>query len=205
MSATVVSLLPISIEAEKPMLTPGNFLIPPAEKGDFNILHIGHASHPVYLDSERGSIRVPVVSEEVAQSIVYDAIISRPYGLESGVAEPGLFWVPGHLSKEQIKKQHADKLESAQKKQRQWFLNLVGEADGWWNQYHNHKMISDLHRKAAKYLNLEREWNIEGTVESSTDCPACTKIIPIRAVVCPHCRVILKPEEYKKLQFAEAR
>lgn len=201
--ATVISIVPFLINESKPGLYPGNFYISPAAEGDFEFLVVTRAVHHVYLDSDRGSLTIPTTSDEIARSICDDYKKAQlAYGANT---EPGLFWIEGeYKDKKAILAVAADKIADARRKQRNWFTRLVEIADDEWNKYHSHKMVSDLQRYAAKNLGLEREWNIQGTVASTSFCPACRSIVSNEALVCATCRTILKMDEYKKRGIVQA-
>ena len=201
-AATVVSVFPLEVRERKPGLYPGDFTIPAAKKGDFEILVIGPSSFPVYLDEYRGSLRVPTSAQEVARSIVDDY---RPTHL--GFKDnngPGIFWVEGEHTKDQVKAKFADKIKEAEQSQLYWFRELIKISDDLWAMTHKHMAISDLARIACGYLGLEREWQIRADFDSLSVCPACGSEVIKGVAVCQKCRCILDEEKYKKLKFAEA-
>lgn len=202
--STIISLVPFELNESKPGLYPGAYKIPAAKENDFELFVVTDAVHYVYLDMDRGSISVPTVSAEVARSICEDYKISK-LGFVAGEAEPGLDYVEGeYKDKKSVLAVAKDKIERMMALQKQWFIQLVEIADDEWSKYHSHKSVSDIQRYAAKFLGLEREWNVEGTAESNTFCPACRSVVMVGAVVCGACRTIIKPEEYKKFGFQTA-
>ena len=202
-NATIVSVFPLTIEERKPGLVPGYYKIPAAKKGDFEILVIGPAKFPVYMDETRGSLKVPVMAEEVARSIVEDYIPTH-LGYGDGVG-PGLFWVPGALDKNKVKIIHSDKLKLAEQSQLLWFRELVKIGDDLWSTLHKHIAISDIQRIAATSLGLEREWIIKADFDNISVCPACGKEVMKTVAVCAQCGCILDEEKYNKLKFVKAR
>ena len=154
--ATVVSLLPYKLNEEKPGLYPGCFQIAPAKKDDFNILHVGVSHYVVYLDSTRGTLRVPELGSRIARAIVEDYIKAQ-ICIEDG-REPGLFYVEGQLTKDDILKNHKEKLDEAKAKQLNWFRALSMLGDDNWQRYATHSSISGIQRLAAKELGHTAEW-----------------------------------------------
>jgi len=73
---------------------------------------------------------------------------------------------------------------------------LVGEADVMWARGHSFREISDLHRRAAIALGLEREWAYVPT--RMNDCPACGEKVKPGVAVCRHCSAILDAEKAAK-------
>lgn len=206
MTCTVISLCPFELNESKPGLFPtSEFIFPPAPKNGMSLLYIEDGWHMLYVDHERGSIKVPDSAEKIATAIVYDAKVSKPYGVLTGEAEPGIFWLMGKLTDKDIAGKYNASYQEALGKQLKWFENLVAEGDDAWNRFHSHRMISDTCRLASKYLGFDRPWNIQATVENMKECAACTTVIPARAVVCPQCGVILDAEKYKSFAFTGAK
>lgn len=187
--ATVVSLVPIEIRENKPGLRPPTYLIPPAPRGDFNLLHIADAKYAYYIDVHRGAITLVESAEVVANAVVDDYLRASIFRTDE--AYPGLFWVPGKATKEIIKAMHADKLEKAQKAQDKWCNILLRQADDAWRQWRRHNMITDTQRAIANYLGLKREWTEEIDPTQNVECRFCTSVISARAKVCPICRMVL--------------
>lgn len=214
MICTVVSTVPFAIEENKPGLYPGYFTIPAAQKDDIEVLVVDKAVSYLYLDHERGSAPIHHPGEEVAAALCRD-YINGNLRIVSEEAEPGIFFVTEALTrlkdepesvylsrvKADIKKKYATRIQEALRRQKNWFIQLVEFADDEWNKFHNHKMISDLQRYACDYLGLTREWNVKGESLGNVFCPACQSTISKDAIVCPQCRVVVKPEEYKAKKF----
>lgn len=205
--ATIVSVYPFNIVENKPH-HPGVFKIPGAKDGDISILEISDCWFPVYLDGDRGSFRVTVPAVVVANSIINDRIRATEYiNLDADtapLASPGLGFLPEKLTKVEILSKHKEFVADLRNKQTEWFKNCVRIADDLWARFHRHSMIDDVQRYASRYLKMDREWAMEAKPESVMECKACTNVISSRAIVCPHCRVILNETEYKKMQFALA-
>lgn len=201
--ATIISLLPYEILESKPGLIPGQFKIPKADVNDFAILVIGDSFHYVYLDGDRGSIPATDPALKVAQSLVYDYVSSQL--LREDGAEPGLFCVPGKLTKDEVKRQYGEILVEAKARQRRWYERLVSLADDDWAMNRRRKGISDLSRHAATALLLQREWlqiaEEERPVQvAAVECPACFSPVRPEAMICAGCKTVLKPKEYAEFQ-----
>lgn len=200
-TATIVSIFPLEVKEFKPF-TEGYFRIPPAEKGEVQAVIVKTNSFSVYIDEHRGALKVPVTADEVARSVVED-YISTHLGYSED-AKPGLFWVPGAFTKDQIKAQFKDKLAQAEKLQINWFVELVRLADDSWGVYHKHNAISDLMRIAAERLGLQREWMIKASGDNTIVCPACGKDNLRGIAICFNCKCILDESKAKSLKFAGA-
>lgn len=202
--ATIVSLHPMPINEHKPGMSIPYISIPAAPKDDFVVLVIEDASHGVYMDSERGTLSVPEPAPDFAEHIVNDFLAAQiGRNTETG-AQPGVFWVDGALTKDEVKKQHAAKLALALKKQILWFEGLVKRADDDWATVRRHDHISEVQRRAAVALNLQREWLVVSGQMGNETCPACSTVLPNPVpVLCPNCRLVLDKARYATMEFAK--
>jgi hypothetical protein len=87
-------------------------------------------------------------------------------------------------------------IASATDRRNRYYHKLVAEADTMWARGHSFREISDLHRRAAIALGIERDWAYVPT--QMVDCPACGEKVKPGIAVCRHCRAILDPEKAAK-------
>lgn len=198
MTATVVSLVPYAIEERKPGLIPGSFQIPAAKDGEPQFLYVKESKFDVYAGDNR-SIRVSVQPYEVARSIVDDHIDGSLL-VTKGVAEPALFWVVGEVKNRQhLVTNFREEVHAAAVRQQTWFRVLVEKADDDWQRYRQHKMVSDLHKHAARALKLDREWLLQEEIDRQlSECPACFVKVNPKAAFCFNCKTILNVEAAAK-------
>lgn len=198
-TATIVSIVPREIDERLAEITPNRFVIPACKAGDIEILHVPDGFYYKYmLDGKSDRIEASGLSlaNDVVRMYSTSQLNYRPD------AKPGLFTLDGEWSKEQIKKDHADKIVTARKFQFTWFMSMIKEADDLWAKYHSHKMISDLHRASLEYMNLNRDWKIPSYEDESTKpiCPACGSVLlKADAPVCATCKSIINPKKYKEM------
>lgn len=200
--ATIVSVCPFPIRETKAGMYPSSFVIEAAEEGGIAILHVGDGWYSVRLDEDRPPLKVTCPAEQVAQSVINDyAQAQLGYTSDSG---PGLFAVWDHLNAEQIMKLHENELEKAISRQVKWFRSLVMQANDEWAKFHQHRMITDTQRYAAKFLKLTHDW-VSPVPEAGSivECPVCTNSVPVKALMCANCHVAMpgKEEELKKHYF----
>lgn len=198
----IVSVCPISIRETKPGVVPGEFSIAGAAIGDVEILAVPDGWYDVYIDHQRGYMRKDVPAQLLAESIIND--FSRAQVAYSDTARPGFFIVneTATATKDYIKKKYEKEILACRRMQAEWFKILIKLADDDWNKYKQLRMISDLQRMAANTLSVKRDWNTDVAPDTNTNCISCQSVISSLAVVCPFCKVILKPEEHKKFTFA---
>jgi len=196
---TLVSLIPFDISECKPV-HPGHFFIPGAKENDIEILVVENVIAFKYIDEYRGTDKISIDSEELARAIVEDYTTSQLAVMPSDGIIPGLFFIPGEHTKLEIKTKYKDIIAEYRTKQVKWFEVLVRMADDDWEKTRQHKVISGIQRYAARFLNIDRPWLIEPKMEK---CIACRSTVEAEAIICPNCKTVLKPEEFKKLSFAE--
>jgi hypothetical protein len=86
-----------------------------------------------------------------------------------------------------------EELAAANKKRSSYYLGLIGDGDMMWARGHSFREISDLHRRAATAMGVEREWAY--VPMRTTDCPACGEKVKTGVAVCKHCHAILDHEK----------
>lgn len=199
LSSTVISLVPFDIREEKPGLFPGRFFIPKSDMKTPSLLKVGTASHFVYLDQDRGSLRVSDPSDDVARAIVEDYSSSQLCVDDNSA--PALFWKDEDLSLPMVMEKCKGDIAHHLERQKRWFLNVARLADNDWSRYHQHNVVSDFQRDCAKYLGWDpetHEWMAAKTVEPTSACPVCGSPVPKIAIVCPNCKVVLDEAKAKE-------
>lgn len=197
-NCTVVSLMPLPLMETKPQIMPGYFQIPPAKYGDLQVLQVGESIH--WMDSPfhgMPAVKLTEPPKAIAKSIVND-FIEGQLGTDTDTA-PGLFWVEGHWSAQEIKERYPELVANAKARQDRWFVNLIRLADDDWEQNHQHRMISDIQRRAAKSLGMAREWINVALDAAMLQCPMCKELVRPDAVVHASCGYILKPKEHAEM------
>jgi len=172
--ATIISIYPMEIEEVKHTVQPGIFKIPAGTPQHPAILVVGPSSWWRELDEQQPLLEIPVSSIQIADSIVRD-YCNGLFCCDMSEKMPGLFFIPGNLSLETVKKDHKDKLDSAERKQRNWFMDLVRAADVLWSQSNGNPLaISQQMRLAADQLQLkDKPWLADFTIAQLVNCPAC--------------------------------
>lgn len=80
-------------------------------------------------------------------------------------------------------------LAEAREKLGVFYHSLVSVADKQWERTHNVAFISDLERRAARELRLEKDWSYEP--QQRIDCPACGEKLKPGVAVCRICGAVL--------------
>ena len=94
-----------------------------------------------------------------------------------------------------------EELTEARKKLEAFQTRLVEAADLEWERSHNMMFITDLERRAARELGLEKPWLYDP--KPMADCPACGEKIRPGVAVCRTCGAILDREKAAKFGLAE--
>ena len=207
LDCTVISLVPVLINEEKPGLFPPRFIIPESDGTVPQVLHVYAATHYVYLDEARGLLQVKDPSDVVAKAIVNDFVTSQ-LGISDTVG-PALWWVDEHLEQDKVVEKQFAKIQEMKVRQHGWFVNLAKMADDDWTRYHKHVVISDFQRKIARMLGLnsdDHEWMMPLAMQEgkTNPCPYCGSSVPIDAAICTVCNQVVnvkrKLEIDKELQ-----
>ena len=110
-------------------------------------------------------------------------------GLLQDLHDRGLFLCAGERTT-------AEELAAATARRDNYYHQLVSDGDTMWARGHSFREISDLHRRAAIALGVEREWAYVPT--RFDDCPACGEKVKPGVAVCKHCSAILDAEKAAK-------
>jgi hypothetical protein len=189
--ATVISIYPMEVKETKITVQPGVFTIPPGSYENPSILVVGPSSWWREIDPEQPLLEIPVASILMADSIVRD-YCNGILGCNMGSSMPGLFYVPGTVTVDQVKKDYKSLLDIANKKQRAWFEELVKMADiAWARTQGNPLSVNELNKIAAATLGIEdREWLKAYKAVNQVKCFACGTFKNPLYPVCPACRAI---------------
>lgn len=199
---TVVSIYPLETKISKPNIVPSMFKFPASseENRSYYKFTDEEKAQPythVYGGSDTGWIRRDIPVKKVAESVVNDFIGSCMY-VDSG-CHPGFFHVQGDFSLDVP--EHKEALSKAIQAQDAYFRAVVRVADSLWAQLPDPMQIGDLHRTAAKYHGVTREWSVEPGLTTKT-CPGCGSVVRSFAVICPTCSFILRPDKFDPANFA---
>ena len=94
----------------------------------------------------------------------------------------------------------ANELGEARKKLDAFHRKLVETADLEWERSHNPMFITDLERRAARELKLDKPWVYDPKPQG--ECPACGEKIKHGVAVCRTCGAILDQEKAAKFGLA---
>lgn len=199
--STIVSIYPKEIEEIKHTIDPGRFYI---NKGSYDnpaILVVGPSSWWRDIDDTQPMLEIPQSSIQIADSFVKD-YCNGILGCNMGNSMPGLFYIPGKYDIEGLKKAFKGELDSANKKQQNFYSALIKLADSLWARSNgNPLVISDDMRMAARELNLtsQKDWMKDFEMMDMSRCKACGSLRNAAYPICPTCRAIDDPERAKTL------
>jgi hypothetical protein len=204
--STIVSILPKHIIERKPTIQPGVFEIKPGTYEQPSVLVVGPSSWWKEIDENQPLLEIPHSSIVVADSVVKD-YCNGLIACDMADAMPGLFFIPGELRVDQIKKDHKDKLDIANIKQKNWYTALVRMADALWSRSNGNPLsISDDMKLAARYLNLiNKEWLKDSQTMELVRCMACGHLKNPLYPICSNCKAISDPAKAKELGLVFAQ
>lgn len=204
--STIVSIYNYQIVEKKVSVIPGRFVIPAGTVEKPAVCVVGAAVWNKEIpDHERIAqvIQVPIFSASLAKSIVNNycqAVLGA-----AANARPGLFWVSGVKTSEDVLKLHKKELDKAKEMQHQWYLNLVQMADiDWARTNGNPRAVPGSAKVAAEQLKLDKPWMKDFNTIKMGDCPACGSKRATQYPVCANCKTIIDPAAFKALNLQMA-
>lgn len=204
--STIISILPKLISERKATIQPGVFEILPGTFDKPSILVIGPSSWWKEVDENQPLLEIPCSSIQVADSIVMD-YCNGLLACNMVDMKPGLFYIPGKLTIEEIRKDHMALLLNAQACQRRWFTELIKMADILWSRTNGNPLsISDDARLACKELNISNKaWLGDIQTMELVRCIACGSLRNPMFPICQACHAIVDKEKAKELGLTFAQ
>lgn len=182
---TIVSIYPKLIKDKKTTIEPGLFVIQPGTYDKPSILVVGASSWWKELDEDQPLLEITNHSVQIAESLITD-YFNGMMGCNMADAMPGVFYVHGELTVEEIKKKYSAKLAIAKAKQIKYWEALIRLANiGWARTNGNLAAISEDMRLAATELGITPDWMKTSVVMER--CPACGMQRDMTFPICPHC------------------
>jgi len=176
-SAATVTIASISDQDWYVSRTHGVYHIPSCPKGQaYSVLLVTPRGDALDLGDNR---RFPftISAREIAEDLLQD------------LRDHGIFVCAGARPSE-------EELAAATGRRDGFYHRLVTDGDTMWARGHSFREISDLHRRAALALGVEREWAY--VPMRTADCPACGEKVKLGVAVCRHCHAILDAEKAAK-------
>jgi len=204
--STIVSIFPKFISERKHTIQPGVFEIQPGTYEHPSLLIVGPSSWWKEIDENQPLLEIPHSSIQIADSVVKD-YCNGLLGCDMASNMPGLFFIPGEINEEQLKKDHKESLDSALVKQKNWYYALVRMADALWSRSMGNPLtISDEMKLAARDLNLiNKEWLKDSQTMDLVRCAACGHLKNPAYPVCSNCKNITDPAKAKALGLVFAQ
>jgi hypothetical protein len=140
---------------------------------------------------DKHTTEIPISAREIAEDI------AREINGDSGEGSfHGVFVAAGPEPTEA-------ELADARRKLEEFQHKLVDAADFEWARSHNPMFITDLERRAARELKLDKPWLYDP--KPMQECPACAEKIKPGVAVCRSCGAILDREKAAKFRLVGTR
>lgn len=204
---TIVNIFPKDIGPEKKVtLNPDTFFIPKGTYEDPSVVVVSTASWFRDIDPEgrQPLLEIQVPSNQLAHSIINDWA-NGLLASDMNNAMPGIFFIPGAVTKVTVLKDYKEALDQAREKQLNWYRILVKLADGLWARSNgNPLVIWDEMRLGAEELGLQRVWLKDFQATEMVRCIACGNLRNPQYPICAVCKVIDSNHPLaKELKFAQ--
>lgn len=203
---TIISILPKHIHEVKHTIQPGIFDILPGSLAKPSLLVVGPSSWWKETDEGMPLLEIPHSSITIAHSVVRDYCVGL-LACDMADNRPGLFYIPGEISDKELKAktEYLALLDQANKRQRNWYGELVKIADVLWARTNGNPLtISGDMKLAAQELGLEKPWLKDSDRIALINCVYCGSLRNPTYPICPNCKAI-DPAKAKELniQFAK--
>jgi hypothetical protein len=183
--ATLVNITPQQWIVHR---TYGTYIVPGCVPGQiYAMLELGPRTGRIDLGDKR-EFEFPITAREIAEDIARE--INSDAGEESDF---GVFACKSARPSE-------DELSFARTRLETFYKRQVVQADQEWERTKNSATISDVARRAARALKLEREWFYEP--QRLAECPACGERIRPGVAVCRTCGAVLDKEKAARFGLA---
>lgn len=169
--------------------TYGTFVVHGCPAGQpFALTPVGPRKGTIDLGDNR-TLEFPITAREVAEDLAREVNADGGEGSFFGVfvcagAQP----TPAELAE-------------ARRKLEEFYTRIVLLADREWERSHDYTMITDVQRRAAHWLGVEKDWAYDP--KPMAECPACGERVKLGAAVCRACGAVLDRE--KAAQFGLVR
>ena len=182
-TAATVTIASISDQDWYISRTHGVYHIPACVKGEsFALLLIRTRNDVIDLGDGR-RLPFPITAREIADDLLQD------------LHDHGVFVCAGA-------RPTSEELVAATARRDAFYHRLIGEGDTLWARGHSFREISDMHRRAALALGVEREWAY--VPMRMSECPACGEKVKSGVAVCKHCHAILDAEKAAQHGLAQS-
>lgn len=159
----------------------GSLIVRSPESGAAYAVTPVHACKGVMDLGDKRTMEFSIAAREIAEDI------AREINNDSGDGSfHGVFVAAGAEPTE-------SELIDARHRLNDFYTRLVASADLEWERSHNPMFITDLDRRAARELKLDKPWLYDPKPQD--ECPACAEKIKPGVAVCRSCGAILNPEK----------
>ena len=178
--------------------TYGNFLIGPCapssrlsrDQSGYALTEVTARKGAMDLGDKR-TLEFPISAREVADDLAREVNADGGDGSYFGV-----FVCAGAEPTEEELSQARHRLEA-------FYTDQVRIGDQEWERTHNYQFITDVQRRAARWLGVEKDWCYEP--KPMVDCPACGEKLKPGVAVCKSCGAVLDREKALKFGLVTAR
>lgn len=204
--STIVSVYPLALNERKPTIEPGIFQIAAGSYEKPQTLVVGSSSWWRELDNEQPLLEIPISSVQVADSVVRD-YVNGMLACDMGEKMPGLFFIPGEVTKKQIREEHSHSIEQAKTRQKNWYLELVKIADILWARTNGNPLAAnELMKLAAQELGIkDKPWIRDFSTIVMEHCLACGMMRNPLYPICPSCHTIVDKKKYEEMGLLQAQ
>lgn len=201
--STIISIYPRPVKFKNVTLSPGRWFLAAGSYEAPTLMVIGPSSWWKDVGIDEPLIEIVQTSVQVGESLVRD-YLNGMFACNMSDAMPGLFFIPGEVTLEEVKVGKWNKLlKQADQKQKNYYASLVKYADALWARSNGNPLaLNDEMRIAARALGVQdREWMKEHQNVGLVPCFACGDFKNPAYPICKSCHTI--DPEHPKAKFIQ--
>lgn len=189
--STVISIYPKPIVFRNCTLQPGRWELAAGSIEHPAFMTIGPSSWFKDVGPDEPLIEIVQSSVQIGESLVRD-YVNGMFAVSPGVAEPGLFFIPGEINEDKLRGEYKNLLTAALARQMAYYRTLVKFADSLWARSNGNPLaINDEMRLAGKTLGShDRDWMKDHANVGMVPCFACGEFKHPEYAICKACHSI---------------
>lgn len=201
---TVFSIYPKEIKETKPTITPGVFLIPAGAVDSPQRLVVTSSSWWKETGIDQPYLEITNTSIQVADSIVRD-YCNGLIGCNMHDCMPGLFYLPGIVTVEDLLDQFKSTFNEVVIKQNNYWAEVIKLTDILWSVTNGNPLcVAEDARLACKQLGIEnKDWMQNFQNQGLVRCIACGSFRNPAFPVCSTCNRVVDKELAAKLGITD--
>lgn len=189
--STLVSIYPRPCNFKNVTLSPGRWYLEAGSPEKPALLIIGPSSWFRDVSIDEPLIEIVQSSVQIGESLIKD-YLNGVFACNMHDAMPGLFFVPGAFTLDELRGKYQNLLELAERHQMNYYKTLIKFGDALWARSNGNPLaVGDEMRLAARVLGMQdKEWMKDFGSGGMVPCFACGEFKKPEYAICKVCHSI---------------